>query len=379
VDHKSEGYWKDGGVPQTLAQLSQSLFSTLGLAGTFNSLQLSENQNRRECLLLVDGLGKNAIDEYSGTTKFLRNLEYKETLFATFPSTTATSLTSLGTGVAAGEHGMVGYTMRVPHSGTPERILNALKWDERVDPVIWQPQPTLFERANQAGIRTSHIAAKRYADTGFTRAALRGGIYLGANNIEELSSAAAHALEEKNSFAYVYLNDVDDASHNSGFGSEKFLAALARVDELVSGLIEKLPKGTRLWVTSDHGMINRKDYVVIGKENDLLKGVRLLAGEPRVRYLYVEEDLIPDVRRRWEEYFGDRIEIKSREEALTSGLFGDRVLEHVKERIGDLIVIAREELILVESQRESQQCAMVGHHGGITPAEVEIPLLNYQL
>ena len=183
-------------MPQTLAQLSQSLFSTLGLAGTSNSLEISSNEGRRECLLLVDGLGKNAIAEYSQKTKFLKGLDYRETLSATFPSTTATSLTSLGTGVSPGEHGMVGYTMRVPHSGTPERILNALKWDERVDPVIWQQTPTLFERANRAGIRTSHVAGKRYADTGFTRAALRGGIYLGANSIEELSSAAAHALED---------------------------------------------------------------------------------------------------------------------------------------------------------------------------------------
>ena len=365
-------------MPQTLAELSQSLFATLNLAGTTNSLALTENEGRRECLLLVDGLGKNAIDEFSRLTNFVRGLEYLETLQATFPSTTATSLTSLGTGVSPGEHGMVGYTMRVPHSGTPERILNALKWDERVDPVIWQSQPTLFERANQAGIRTSHIAGKRYAETGFTRAALRGGIYLGANSNEEISAAASQALRDANSFAYVYVNDVDDASHNSGFGSERFLSALERVDQLVGSLIANLPKGSRLWVTSDHGMINRGDFVVVGKGNELLRDVKLMAGEPRVRYLYVEEDT-SIVKRRWEEYFGDRIEIKTRDEAIGAGFFGDKVLEHIKDRIGDLIVIAKNDLILVEMERETQQCAMVGHHGGTTKAEIEIPLLTYRI
>jgi predicted AlkP superfamily pyrophosphatase or phosphodiesterase len=379
LDHKREGYWKDGAVPQTLAHLSQSLFASLGLPETANSLGISENTSKRECLLLVDGLGKNAIDEFASTTKVLKSLEYQETLVATFPSTTATSLTSLGTGVSPGQHGMVGYTMRVPHSGNPERVLNALKWDERVDPVIWQSCPTLFERANSFGIRTSHVAGKRYADTGFTRAALRGGIYLGANNIDEISSGAAHALKDSDSFAYVYLNDVDDASHSAGFGSTKFLSALERVDQLVGSLLEKLPKGSRLWVTSDHGMINRKDYEVIGKQNNLLDGVRLMAGEPRVRYLYIDPDSIEDVRERWQDFFGDRVVIKTRSEAIAEGLFGETVLEHVLDRIGDLVVIAKDELILVEIERESQQCAMVGHHGGITPAEVEIPLLTYQL
>ncbi|MEY3455386.1 MAG: hypothetical protein RLZZ92_506 [Actinomycetota bacterium] len=366
-------------MPQTLAELSQSLFATLGLGGTTNSLQIPSNEGLRECLLLVDGLGKNAIDEFSNKTKHLRALEYRETLFATFPSTTATSLTSLGTGVLSGEHGMVGYTMRVPHSGTPERILNALKWDERVDPVVWQPKATLFERANQAGIRTWHIAGKRYAESGFTRAALRGGIYRGANNNEEIYSAASDALKDANSFAYLYLNDVDDASHNSGFGSDKFLTALERVDQLIGLLLERLPKGVRLWVTSDHGMINRRDFVVVGKGNDLLKDVRLMAGEPRVRYLYVEAEKISQVKQRWEEFLGDRAEILTRSEAIAAGLYGAVVLDHVKERIGDLIVIAKGELILVEIERESQQCAMVGHHGGTTQAEVEIPLLTQRI
>ena len=366
-------------MTQTLAQLSQSLFATLGLSGTTNSLGIEANESRRECLLLVDGLGKNAIDEFAEKRNLFKGLEYRQTLSATFPSTTATSLTSLGTGLSPGEHGMVGYTMRVPYSGTPERILNALKWDERVDPVIWQPHQTLFERANQSGVRTSHVAGKRYADTGFTQAALRGGIYVGANTIDELALGAATALEKENSFAYVYLNDVDDASHNSGFGSERFVAALERVDLLVSALSKQLPKGSRLWVTSDHGMINRDDFVVIGKENHLLKEVNLMAGEPRVRYLYVDQEYLESVKRRWQEYFGDRIEIYTRQEAISAGLFGEGVSESVVERIGDLVVIAKGELILVELERESQQCAMVGHHGGTNPAEVEIPLLQIQL
>jgi len=365
-------------VTQTLAELSQSIFATLGLAGSENLLGFAGNEGARECLLLVDGLGKNAIDEFGSKLKTLKELEYKATLSATFPSTTATSLTSLGTGLSPGLHGMVGYTMRVPHSGTPERILNALKWDERVDPYIFQPNKTLFERANEAGIRSSHVSAKRYADTGFTKAALRGGIYVGVNNLEELASGASAALKDTNSFAYVYLNDVDEASHGSGFGSDKFVAALEKVDRLIELLLRHLPKGTRLWISSDHGMINRGEFVVIGKDNDLLKEVNLMAGEPRVRYLYVDEDKCDAVRSRWEDELGESVTVLTRTEALSQGLFG-QVRDSVVERIGDLVVIAQGNFILVEKDREAQQCAMVGHHGGTTSQECEIPLLTRSL
>lgn len=367
------------GVTALLSDLSQSIFSTLGVLGTSNPLGISKNPGQRECLLLVDGMGRNALELCKKELSVFSQLTSLDLLTATFPSTTSTSLTSLGTGADVGVHGMVGYTMRVPHSGTPERLLNALKWDERVDPYIWQSEKTLFERAKSQGLRVSHVAAKRYEETGFTRAALRGADYLGANLVDDLVSNAAVALRNPNSFAYVYINDVDDASHREGFGSEKFYIAMRKAAELINKLIENLPTGTRLWITADHGMINRSDYCVLGKENDLLKNVDLLGGEPRVRYLYIREGAVAETRSQWQEYFGDQVTLFTRDEAFRNGLFGATVTETNQQRVGDLIAIANGELILVEKEREELQLAMVGHHGGITKAELEIPLLLHQL
>ena len=361
-------------MDNTLAELSQSIFSTLGLPGTTNYLSLDENVERRECLVLIDGLGKNAVDEFGVHQSFTKNLEYLSTLKATFPSTTASSLTSLATGLSVGEHAMVGYTMRVPHSGYPERTLNALKWDDRIDPKNWQPKETLFERAAKVQINVSHIAAARYASTGFTEAALRGAQYRSANTVQDQIKNAKMALERPGSFAYVYLNDVDEASHSKGFGSEKFLAALGKVDELVSGLLAELPKGTRIWLTSDHGMINRDDYRVVNSQ--LLDRIRMMAGEPRVRYLYLEPENLNRVKETWQNELGDKVILKSRDEAIAEGLFGKSVSPAASERIGDLIAIATGNFILVEQEREAMQIAMVGHHGGLTDAEVEIPLFT---
>jgi len=366
-------------VAHLLSNLSESIFSTLNLAGAENSLDLPMNPAKRECLLLVDGMGVNALEQYGSHLPHLQSLRTLPSLEATFPSTTATSLTTLGTGVLSGRHGMVGYTMRVPHSGRPERILNALKWDDRVDPRIWQSEKTLFERAVEGGVRVSHIAAKRYQETGFTQAALRGAEYFGVQNISEIARSAREGLKEANSFTYLYINNVDEASHSDGFGSDKFRRALAKVNDLVGELIQTLPSGSRLWVTSDHGMINRDEYVVLGKSNNLLEDVDLLAGEPRVRYLYLADGAVDDVISRWQEFFGSKVTIFTREEGIDRGLFGSEVRDNIRERIGDLIVIANERLILVEKERESQQISMVGHHGGTTLDETAIPLLNAEI
>ena len=370
-----EGYWKDDLVPYELSDLSRSVFATLGLSNADDVLGLGKNPQLRECIFLVDGLGQNAIDNFADKYVNIKNLFQHSQLQATFPSTTATSLTSLGTGRKPGEHGMVGYTMRVPHSGPPERLLNALKWDERVDPLIWQPHETLFERASREGISVSSVAAKRFENTGFTRAAFRGGEYLGSNSADELIDNAARGLKRERSFVYLYVNDVDEASHLEGFGSPRFHIALTKVNELIGRLQRELPRGTRLWVSADHGMVNREEICVIGKDNNLLTDVVLLGGEPRARYLYVTPENQEAIRKRWSEYFGEKISIFSRDEAISAGLFGTNVAVNVHERIGDLIVIAHGNLILVEMERESHQSAMVGHHGGTSLAEIEIPLL----
>ncbi len=360
----------------TLADLSCSVFASLGLPGVEDTLTLGESVGQRECIVLIDGMGLNALREYPEHFPILQELSLIHEMESDFPSTTATNITSFGTGLHPGGHGMLGYTMRVPRSGEPGRLLNALKWDERVDPITWQPNATLFERAANYGIHTSHVAAKRYENSGFTQAALRGAHYRGANLLDDLVSQAVKALEYPKSFLYLYINDLDDASHSDGMGSEKWFLACAKANELIEKLIRSLPAQTRIWVTADHGMINRGEYCVLGKDNNLLTNITLLGGEPRARHLYLKPDSELETIDQWQSYFGEKIVIFSKESAIKEGLFGPTVTADSFERAGDLIAIAQGDLVLIEPEYEKQQIAMVGHHGGITAAEKEIPLLQ---
>ena len=201
-----------------LADLTNSIFNSLSLPDTNDTLSLGQG-GMRECLILIDGMGQDAVDRYADQFSVFSQLKLYKNLHTNFPSTTATSLSTLGTGVLPGVHGMLGYTVRVPRSDN--RLLNALKWDERVDPVMWQKTPTLFERAINNSISVTHVAAKRYEGSGFTQAALRGAKYVGANGIDEMVSAVALALKPQPSFVYTYLNTLDSAGHSYGVGSDK--------------------------------------------------------------------------------------------------------------------------------------------------------------
>lgn len=357
-----------------------SIFASLGLTTAHDSINCGQSPTGRELVFLVDGLGADLIQTYKEVAPSLARMFLHSSITTSFPSTTATSLATLTTGEMPGTHGMLGYTVQVPRSGG--RILNSLKWDERVDPVIWQPVPTLFERATAAGITTTHVAAKRYENTGFTRAVFRGAHYKGANIAADLISETVAALQKSPSFVYLYVNDVDSAGHSDGVGSEKWLAALKSVDLLVSELMQKLPKGTRIWLTADHGMINVDEKVILGKENELLTDIAVIAGEPRMRHLYLSSDSAAakkEVISRWESSLGAKVAMYSRESAVSAGLFGPTVSPDAADRAGDVIAIAQGNLVLLDPERADKEGAMIGHHGGDSDIESTVPLLLYSV
>ena len=357
-----------------LADLSQSIFATLGLPTAENRLALAPS--RRTCLLLIDGMGSKALESYSSQFPIFAQVQSLSPLTSDFPSTTVTNLTSLGTGEFPGVHGMLGYTVRVPQSGTPGRLLNPLKWDERVDPLAWQKVPTLFERAMEFGITVTNIAEKRYEGSAFTQAALRGAKFVGANRIADMVNETVIALAEPYSFTYLYINALDHAGHNDGVGSDPWMSALGQVAELMRLLADRLPKNTDLYVTADHGMVNVGEKIVLGLDNPLMENISLVGGEPRARHLYVEEGSIAETAAIWREFLGEKAQVFTKEEVIAAHLFGDILLPDSVDRMGDLIAIAQSDVILIDPTRIPQESAMVGHHGGVTEIESAIPLLK---
>ena len=363
-----------------LSQITPSIFSSLGLDSALDHLAVGQSPHGRELLFLIDGFGSNTFEQYAEVMPTMSRMFNHGLIQTSFPSTTATSLATLTTGTMPGAHGMLGYTVQVPRSGG--RLLNALKWDERVDPENWQPVQTLFERASVAGINVTHVAAKRYENSGFTRAVFRGAQYKGANVFADLVSETKAALQATPSFVYLYVNDLDSAGHSDGVGSDKWVAALGMIDQLVSQLMKEVPKGTRMWITSDHGMVNVEEKIIIGRDNPLLDGVSAVAGEPRARHIYLTNDspaAREDAASLWQQFLHDRALVLTREQALSSNLFGTDVSADALDRMGEIIAIARGGLVLLDADRADKEGAMVGHHGGDSDIESQVGLLTTTL
>ncbi|HEY2691844.1 MAG TPA: nucleotide pyrophosphatase/phosphodiesterase family protein [Streptosporangiaceae bacterium] len=358
----------------TLADLAGSVLASLGARSEPNPLGLPDAD--RVCLLVVDGMGWELLRDHQAAAPFLSELAMTgRPLTAGFPATTATSLASLGTGRPPGQHGVLGYQVAVPGEG---RLLNALRWDQRVDPVKWQPGSTIFERAARAGISAFRVAHHALGPTGLSVATMRGADVVPADTLGALVAEAAAALRGTDrGLAMVYHGELDATGHVFGCTSDAWRYHLGHVDKLAEQLAGALPPGTALYVTADHGMVDvpDQDRADADEVPALRDGVALLGGEPRARHVYTEPGAAGDVLAAWREILGPRAWVASRDEAIADGWFGPVAPEMVP-RIGDVIVAPAGPSAVVATQAEPRESALVGMHGSLTSADQLVPLLE---
>ncbi|HJP73181.1 MAG TPA: alkaline phosphatase family protein [Pseudonocardiaceae bacterium] len=365
----------------TLADLTPSLLTAAGVPGLAN--RLSAPPARTVCLLLIDGLGWRLLREHADMAPFLTEaLGDNAPLTAGFPSTTSTSLASIGTGLPSGGHGIVGFTFEVP--GQP--LLNTLLWTtqlgarqdlrEQLVPEDVQPAGTLFERAKTAGLQVSMAAPRHHRGSGLTRAVLRGAKFLTCHALGDLVTTASDALNaDGRAFCYAYHGDLDTIGHVYGPGSPPWRQQLGFIDRVAAAIAAAVPRDGLLAITADHGMVTMTDRLDVKDHPDLTKGVRVLGGEPRMRHVYAEPGAADEVLARWRSVLGERAMVRGRDEAIAAGWFGPSVADPIRERIGDVVAPMLGDTGVVQTAQGTNEARMIGQHGSLTAMEQQVPLI----
>ena len=375
-------------------------------------------------MVLVDGLGWQMLRECAGHTPNLRRLlADSDYLHTCAPSTTAAALTTLATGVYPGAHAMVGYAVRDPllrghlgagHVPKAGDVFDLITFkNSSHDPLAWQSVPTLIERANakaKAGcgpqLGAVSIGRSKFAGSGLSLAAWRGFKHIGVDALDQRPYQAYRAIKEGAKLVYLYVGELDHAGHNHGWHSDKWLQALEALDAMVGQLFRRLPTGTRIVLTADHGMVDtdRHHRIDLAKEKELAKDVVAVAGESRFLQLYVADDvasasaagspglgvagprgvcgvvenngreeLAQSVAKRWAEFLGDRAIWVGTDPAPLMGPLSPGA----RAAVGDVLVALNDNWTVVDSRVQSFHATqLIGVHGSLTPVELEVPLIK---
>lgn len=369
-------------MPGSITDVLPSVAAALGAEAGTDRLDLRSSliDIRRVCVVLVDGMGYHLLPRLAAHAPLLAEVlrggvgELAE-LACTFPSTTPTSLASFGTGAQPGEHGILGFTLRVPDT---ERVVTHIFWRDDPPPLAWQPMPTWFQRIAAAGMAATVVLPEAFVGSGLTDAAYRGARIAAIRRGDDYADRVLAELRAGPGLVYGYTSALDTAAHVFGIDSPQWAAAAGGVDVLLSRLLGGLPTDAVLLVTADHGGLDvgPDARIDLDAEPALAEGVQVVAGEPRVRYLHTRDGAAEDVLATWRAELGSRATVLGRDEAIDTGWFGPLHADH-RQRIGDVVVVCTDPIAVFASKHEPPEISkLIGFHGAATPEETAIPLIT---
>jgi hypothetical protein len=392
------------GIPGTIAQLLAGESPRAPLPASLTAGL--DARYERVVLVYFDALGLDLAGRHAEHPLLARAAD--EGIFARitsqFPSTTTVHMPTIHSGLPVGEHSLYEWFVLEP---SLDRLIAPLPFTYAgegqpallgdLEPAELYPATTLYEWLADRGVSSVVAGAVGNATSPASGALLRGSSrQLGWLDVEDGLTRLADTFAElpAPAYAFAYLETIDTLMHKVGPGEPQRSLVDEEVTHLLDvierALLRRLPAGTLLLLTADHGMTPVSPletvYVNVGKAGaELAAHVRIgsdpdrhplaPAGSCRDLFLHAVPGHVDDLVAALERRFGERAEIRRTTELLDGGLFGPDPSQRLRERLADVVVlpVLGEAAYWYTPGRFRQ--ALWGQHGGLTPQEMEIPLV----
>ncbi|MEW6414470.1 MAG: alkaline phosphatase family protein [Pseudomonadota bacterium] len=335
---------------------------------------------RHVVLLVVDGLGLEFLLGHDGALR--RHLRGQ--LTSVFPSTTASAIPVFLTGLAPQQHGLTGWHMYCREIGAvvaplPFRLRTGRHSvrDAGVTPAQLFGLTPLFDHLPVA----CHVVSPQQIIHSDFNVALSGRAQRhGYQTLDELFGVLARLVQSTapRSYVYAYWPQLDSIAHEYSIASPQAAAAFATFDAAFARLLDAAHgTGSVILVTADHGFIDSDETIDLDEHPALRDALRLpLCGEPRASFAYVRDGhaqrFLDYVRTRLD----GRVDVIPSDAVLNQGWFGAGAAHpRLMDRIGDYLLLPRGRAILRDWLVGEPRHVHVGVHGGVSAAEMTVPLV----
>ncbi|MDD3497967.1 MAG: alkaline phosphatase family protein [Candidatus Moranbacteria bacterium] len=375
--------YKNGSIVNLMSSIKES-FGGKSQYRPLRDLSTDEISGKNIVLVVIDGLGYEYIKKY-GRGSFLHD-NLKGRMTSVFPATTASAITSFMTGVAPAQHALTGWFMYLKEIGSVSVILpftaraGNISLSEKIKYEDIYDQKSFFEDLEAKSFSLKH---KDYSDSVYSVINSKGAKRLAYSDLVDFIGQIEAAIKRgrRRKFALAYWGNFDSICHRKGTDSKEALKHFFQLDKKIANLAKSLKgKNTSIIITADHGLINtkEKDKIIKLEDHPELSEtlVMPLSGEPRAVYCYVR----PDKVKQFENYV--RIKLKKAcylyksEDLIRKNYFGlHRHDERLKDRIGDYVLIMKDNFIMKDFVLGEKQNIYIGNHGGLSCEEMFVPLI----
>ncbi|HLG75671.1 MAG TPA: alkaline phosphatase family protein [Ktedonobacteraceae bacterium] len=366
---------------------------------------------RKVIFFFIDAFGWRFFERYAEKYSFLRTILAKgvvSKLTAQFPSTTAAHVTCVHTGLNVGQSGIYEWSYYEP---LVDEIISPLLFSYAGDKVArdsikqssipteaFFPRKTFYHTLQAQGVKSHIFQHEAYTSSAYSEVVFRGATVHPYRTLSEAFSRLSEALvlpDTAPSYYFLYFDRIDTVCHNYGPYSKVFEEtvenSLALMERVFYKAVQGRLKDTLLMITADHGQVEvdaRKTFY-LNKEVPgiarLLKtnrrGTLLVpAGSARDMFLYVKEEHVDTLIDTLRQRLAGRAEVYRTQELLEQQFFGMQAPSPAfLERVGNVVILPYKDETVWWYEEGRFSMHFQGHHGGLTPEEMEIPLLLLQI
>jgi predicted AlkP superfamily pyrophosphatase or phosphodiesterase len=358
-------------------------------------------------LFLVDGFGWRFFERFQDAP-FFQRMEKRgrvEKLISQFPSTTAAHLTTIHTGWNVGQSGVhewIYYEPQVDALIAPLLFSYAGLWERDllkptgVQPAFIYPRGMFYPELKQMGVKPFVFGIRDYTPSTYSRAVMDGAELRAFKTFSEALINVKRLLEEQKqpTYIYLYLDKIDSLAHEYGPAAPQTEAEIETFLLMMEYYFERVFNGKRILflMTADHGQVEIDPKTTIylnrapqfsGIERFLktnLKGQLLVpAGSPRDMFLYVKDDLLEEAQSFLAPRLEGKADVVKTETLINDGYFGPGVSSRFRERAGNLVILPYRYESVWWYEKDKFEQRFYGHHGGLTPQEMETVLYSYEI
>lgn len=334
-------------------------------------------------LLAIDGLGADWLARRSPRGMLSRHLAGP--IDTVFPATTTAAITTFLTADAPQQHGLTGWHTWLRELGCVMTILpgyprcgGATYKAAGIDPVRLFGHVPVADRIRTRAVTVSpdYIAHSDFNLSHLGRADLCP--YTTLSGMFRKTLQAIRASREPK-YLYLYWPHLDGIGHEHGMESPQAAAHLREIEQAVTDfLVSAAGSDTLLLVTADHGQVDTlpEDRIDLADHPWLADCLALpLCGEPRAAFCYLRPGRVETFLRYCRDTFQGRLDVVPSRELLEAGLFGPgEPHPRLADRIGDYCLLGRGNAVVREWLPFDERHVQVGVHGGLSEAELRVPL-----
>jgi hypothetical protein len=362
-------------------------------------------------LFFIDAFGWCFFERYAERYEFLQTALAKgviSKITSQFPSTTAAHVTCVHTGLNVGQSGVYEWHYYEPlvdevispllFSYVTDRFTKDTLKATGMPPEAFFPQQTFYRTLQAQGITSHVLQYEGYTPSTYSDVVFRGTTTHAFKTLRDGLTQLADLVTVKNNtptYYLLYFDRIDAVGHLYGPNSKEFEEAVDAFLSMMDFLFYKQLHGktgnTLFLMTADHGQVEvnpgTTHYLnkqIAGIERYLktsAKGRLLVpAGSARDMFLHGKEEALDEVIGLLQEHLAGRAEVYRTQDLLTQGFFGPQKPSPVfLSRLGNVVILPYKHETVWWYEEGTFAMRFRGHHGGLTPDEMEIPLIALPL